>query len=125
MKTTKDHFWTTVHIRAVQSSNKIFFRRSQDWQWPVRGLKIALLPFSFSPYSLSATQKTQPWAIPTLLQASSLVTRTRFTRFTFITSGGGYSKSVGYKRTLHWFPYTYLVPSPHLSNIYKIVFLNH
>ena len=55
----------------------------------------------------------------------SLVTRTRFTRFTFITSGGGYSKSVGYKRTLHWFPYIYLVPSPHLSNIYKIFFFNH
>ena len=31
----------------------------------------------------------------------SLVTRTRFTRYTFITSGGGYSKTVGYKRTLN------------------------
>ena len=55
----------------------------------------------------------------------SLVTRTRFTRYTFITSGGGYSKTVGYKHTLNWFRYIYLVPSPHLSNIYKIVFLNH
>ena len=35
---------------------------------------------------------------------SSLVTRTRFTRFTFITSGGGYSKSVGYKRTFELVP---------------------
>ena len=56
---------------------------------------------------------------------ASLATRTRFTRFTFITSGGGYSKSVGYKRTLIWFRYIYLVPSPHLSNIYKMFFLNH
>ena len=59
------------------------------------------------------------------MKHSSLVTRTRFTRYTFITSGGGYSKTVGYKRTLNWFRYIYLVPSPHLSNIYKIVFLNH
>ena len=36
--------------------------------------------------------------------------------------GGGYSKSVGYKCTLHWFPYIYLLSSPHLSNIYKIIF---
>ena len=55
----------------------------------------------------------------------SLVTRTRFTRYTFITSGGGYSKTVGYKRTLNWFRYIYLVPSPHLSNFYKIVLSNH
>ena len=55
------------------------------------------------------------------LYMSSLVTRTRFTRYTFITSGGGYSKTVGYKRSLNWIRYIYLVPSPHLSNIYKIV----
>ena len=33
--------------------------------------------------------------IETAADLSSLVTRTRFTRFTFITSGGGYSKSMG------------------------------
>ena len=31
-------------------------------------------------------------------------------------------KALGTNALLHWFPYTYLVPSPHLSNIYKIVF---
>ena len=59
-----------------------------------------------------------------VLFTHSLITRTRFKRYTFITSGGGYSKTVGYKRTLNWFRCIYLVPSPHLSNIYKIVFLN-
>ena len=40
----------------------------------------------------------------TLCEESSLITRRRFTRFTLITSGGGYSKSVGYKRTFKLVP---------------------
>ena len=57
--------------------------------------------------------------------AHSLVTRTRFTRFTFITSGGGYSKSVGYKRTFALVP-VYLSGSfPTFIQYLQNRFLNH
>ena len=55
----------------------------------------------------------------------SLVTRTRFTRLTFITSGGGYSKSVGYNRTFKLVPVyvsgSFLTLIQHLQNRFLII----
>ena len=49
----------------------------------------------------------------------------RFTRFTFTMSGVGYSKRVGYKRTFELLPVHLSGSFPHLSSIYKIIYLNH
>ena len=56
----------------------------------------------------------------------SLATRTRFTRFTFITSGGCYSKRNGYKRTFELVP-VYLSGSfpKFIQYLENRFFLNH